>query len=407
MIVISDGQKKIILMSLNILLLFLFKVVAPFVSGGYNVTLKNVDILANQYEYIALVKIHEISNSKIHIRTIRQYKGGIKSSIKAFGNTQASKFVIAGNPSINIGDTWLIFSTERVQNKFKQFQAKILSTADKFIDRSTHSGLNIEKKLSQIFNLEKLNIHQTILNSGQTKIELPYKSGKQNGKKTFYYQNGNKYRVEKYKKGKLHGKTVEYYQNGNKAKIICYISDTIYSFRKYNSKETILTNRYEEFKSKKYPKKVNKVVLTAQDKSNDKIIRYVKQSNYKNGVIRYNYDEYFNDLSKSPKLISTEIETSIINHPKKLGQNKRKLISTNNLKIKDRNELLITYIEYEQEWSGEKRKIVFYSPSFGIFKEIHSKKTYVLNNEEGLHILINKTNEIIDKYNLHLYRHSW
>lgn len=361
--------------------------------------MKNVDELAKKHEYIALVEILKIAPSKLTVRTIRQYKGERSADIKVFGNTIVSHVHVAGNPTVNNGDFWLVFSTKRDQNEFEPFQAIIFSTSEHFIDRSTHSGFYIERRLSEIFNFERLDIYDKIFNSGQTKIEQNYKTKKINGRLTFIYPSGKKYRKEKYKNGKLHGKTIEYFVNGGKSKTICYKNDTIYSIKKSGSNETVLLNRHEEFKNKIYKRGVKKTVLYAQDQTDDKLIRFVKKSKFKNNVITYHYDEYYNDLHDYPKYIQTEFDISVKYHPGSIGQKKREIISKTELKINGKEELIIAYKEFDEDWINENGKIVFYNESYGIFKEIRQNKIFEAKKNKYVKKLIDKTDEIVLKSN--------
>ena len=59
-------------------------------------------------------------------------------------------------------------------------------------------------------------LHTEYYDSGQTRVELNYKDGNQDGKWTRWYENGQIEAEEKYKDGKLNGKWTRWYENGQK-----------------------------------------------------------------------------------------------------------------------------------------------------------------------------------------------
>lgn len=62
--------------------------------------------------------------------------------------------------------------------------------------------------------------------SGDGKFEGYIKNGKQEGKFTIWFENGQKQVVSHYKDGKLHGKYTAWYSNG-KVKIKCYYKNGV------------------------------------------------------------------------------------------------------------------------------------------------------------------------------------
>ncbi len=385
-------------MKLSIIAILLLNAVHTIASGGYNVNMNNIDKLAEQHEYIALIEIENIYLDKIIISTIRQYKGKHKSKLKVFGNTSLRNVIISGNPNVKIGQKWIILATENSSVKFRRFQAKLYSTVDNFIDRSPHSGFRIEDRLHEIFKMKRIDIYNEILNRGDSKHELSYKNNKIECKKKYCYPNGKKYRIERYKNEKLEGKTIEYYRNGEKSKIYNYRMDTIYSIKTFGAdKKEILTTKFGEFKEMIYGNNIKTTILTSERNSSNKLIHKIKRSKYKDGKIEYYYDEYLDDLTRFPDEIRINLNIELQNQAVQLGP-RREVVSVEIIEIDKKPENLITFLEYDVNWNPLDKKIVFYTPSLGIFKEVHpDNEIYIVENQTEIKKVIAKTDEIINK----------